>query len=82
MKKLLVIGAGFLQTFVIKKAKEMGYTVLTVDANPNAEGFAYADKYAIINIVDEQACAHEEFVVWCDFEIECFAVELFSAEFA
>ena len=56
MKKLLVIGAGFLQTFVIKKAKEMGYTVLTVDANPNAEGFAYADKYAVINIVDEQAC--------------------------
>ena len=56
MKKLLVIGAGFLQTFVIKKAKEMGYTVITVDANPNAEGFAYADKYAIINIVDEQAC--------------------------
>lgn len=56
MKKLLVIGAGFLQTFVIKKAKEMGYTVLAVDANPQAEGFAYADKYAVINIVDEQAC--------------------------
>ncbi len=56
MKKLLVIGAGFLQTFVIKKAKEMGYTVLAVDANPQAEGFAYADKYATINIIDEQAC--------------------------
>ena len=56
MKKLLVIGAGFLQSFVIKKAKEMGYTVVAVDANPNAEGFAYADKYAVINIVDAQAC--------------------------
>ncbi|MBE7001280.1 MAG: ATP-grasp domain-containing protein [Ruminococcaceae bacterium] len=56
MKKLLVVGAGFLQAFVIKKAKEMGYTVVAVDANPNAEGFAYADKYAVINIVDAQAC--------------------------
>lgn len=56
MKKLLVIGAGFLQTFVIRKAKEMGYTVLSVDANPSAQGFVYADKYAVINIVDEKAC--------------------------
>lgn len=56
MKKLLVIGAGFLQSFVIRKAKEMGYTVLAVDANPNAEGFAYTDTHAAINIVDEKAC--------------------------
>ncbi len=55
-KKLLVIGAGFLQTFVIKKAKEMGYTVLAVDANPDAEGFLYADDHAVISIVDEKAC--------------------------
>lgn len=51
-----MIGAGFLQTFVIKKAKELGYFVLAVDANPNAEGFAYADAHAVINIVDEEAC--------------------------
>ena len=56
MKKLLIIGAGFLQSFVIKKAKEMGYSVLAVDANPNAVGFQYADKYAVINIVDREAC--------------------------
>ena len=56
MKKLLVIGAGFLQSFVIKKAKEMGYYVLAVDANPNAEGFAYTDAHATVNIVDEKAC--------------------------
>ena len=55
-KKLLVIGAGFLQSFVIKKAKEMGYFVLAVDANPNAEGFAYTDTHAAVNIVDEKAC--------------------------
>ena len=56
MKNLLMLGGGFLQTFVIKKAKQLGYFVHVLDANPNAEGFKYADKYAAINIVDEEAC--------------------------
>lgn len=56
MKKILVVGAGFLQSFVIQKAKMLGYKVLAVDADPNAVGFRYADEYAIINIVDENAC--------------------------
>lgn len=56
MKKILIIGAGFLQSFVIKKAKSMGYETLTVDADPNAVGFQFADKHAVINIVDEKAC--------------------------
>lgn len=56
MKKILVIGAGFLQDFVIRKAKSMGYETLAVDANPDAVGFKHADKYKVINIVDEKAC--------------------------
>ena len=56
MKKVLVIGAGFLQTYVIRKAKEMGYITFAVDANEKAPGFAYADDHAVINIVDEKAC--------------------------
>ena len=56
MKKVLIIGAGFLQKFVIQKAKSMGYITLAVDANPDAVGFEYADGYAVINIVDEKAC--------------------------
>lgn len=56
MKRLLVIGAGFLQDFVIQKSVEMGYETLTVDADPNAIGFSHAHKHALINIVDEQAC--------------------------
>lgn len=56
MKKILVIGAGFLQKFVIQKAKSMGYITLAVDADPNAVGFECADRYAVINIVDEEAC--------------------------
>lgn len=56
MKKILIIGAGFLQKFVIQKAKSMGYVTLAVDADPNAVGFSCADKHKVINIIDEKAC--------------------------
>lgn len=56
MKKIMIIGAGFLQTYVIKKAKELGYYTVAVDGNPKAEGFKYCDEYKEINIVDEVAC--------------------------
>lgn len=51
-----MIGAGFLQTFVIKRAKDLGYRVICVDGNPEAPGFAYADDYAVINIVNAEDC--------------------------
>lgn len=56
MKKLLMLGGGFLQKYVIRKAKTLGYCVLCLDADPNAVGFAIADEHAVINIVDEEAC--------------------------
>ena len=56
MKKLLVIGAGFLQDFVIQKAVSMGYETLTVDADSEAVGFQHAYKHAVISIVDQDAC--------------------------
>lgn len=56
MKKVLIIGAGFLQNFVIEKAKTMGYEVYAVDADPNAIGFKHANHYGVVNIVDEKAC--------------------------
>ena len=56
MKTLLMLGGGFLQNFVIQKAKQMGYRVLVLDADPNAMGFRNADEHAVINIVDEEAC--------------------------
>lgn len=55
-KTLLMLGGGFLQNFVIKKAKEMGYCVHVLDADPHAMGFQDADEYSVINIVDEKAC--------------------------
>ena len=56
MKKILIIGAGFLQTFVIRKAKEMGYYVFCVDGNPLADGFKFADEYQVIDITDKEKC--------------------------
>ena len=56
MKKLLIVGAGFLQSFVIQKAVSMGYETIAIDANPNADGFLYAHKHAVIDIVDKEAC--------------------------
>ncbi len=56
MKKILIIGAGFLQSFVIRKAKEMGYYTIAIDKNPNSIGFLYADEYGVVDIVDQDAC--------------------------
>jgi biotin carboxylase len=56
MKKLLMLGGGYLQSFVIKEAKRCGYYVYVLDADPHAIGFEHADEFAIINIVDEEAC--------------------------
>lgn len=56
MKKIMIIGAGLLQSFVIKRAKELGYSTVCVDGNPNAVGFQYADDFKVINITDKEAC--------------------------
>lgn len=56
VKKLLMLGGGFLQHYVIKKAKSMGYYVYCLDADPNAIGFQYADEYAVISIIEKEAC--------------------------
>lgn len=56
MKKILIIGAGFLQSFVIRKANELGYHTIAIDKNPNSIGFTYADEYGIVDIVDQETC--------------------------
>ena len=40
MKKIMILEAGILQLPAIKKAKEMGLSVIAVDMDPNAVGFA------------------------------------------
>lgn len=52
----MIIGAGFLQAFVIKKAKDLGYRTLAIDKNPCAVGFEIADECSAVDIVDLDAC--------------------------
>ena len=56
MKKVMIIGAGLLQQYIIERAKELGYVTVAVDGDKNAPGFKYADYYKIISIVDEEKC--------------------------
>lgn len=56
MKKVLVIGAGRLQTKTIKLVKELGYYCLCVDGNPESEGFKIADEHRNIDVLDTEAC--------------------------
>lgn len=56
MKKLLILGAGFLQSFVFKKANQLGYHTIAADKNPKSIGFQYADEYGIIDIVNPEEC--------------------------
>ena len=51
-KTLLFIGAGVYQTKGILKAKELGYRVVAVDEDVNAEGFEHVDNFLNINIFD------------------------------
>ena len=51
-----MLGGGFLQNFVIKKAREMGYYVYCLDADQKAVGFESANESAVINIIDLEAC--------------------------
>ena len=39
MKKIMILGASILQLPAIRKAKEMGLQVITVDMDENAIGF-------------------------------------------
>lgn len=54
MKRLLVVGASILQLPAIKKAKEMGIWVGTVDYNPQAIGGSYADEFREVSTIDEK----------------------------
>lgn len=56
MKKVMIIGAGLLQMYVIKRARELGYITVVVDGDKDAIGFKYADYYRIISIVNQEEC--------------------------
>lgn len=54
-KTLLCVGAGIYQIPGIQKAKQMGLRIIAVDGNPQAEGFALADKHYALDVLDAGA---------------------------
>ena len=56
MKKILFLGAGFLQSYAIKTARKLGYEVHAIDGSAGAVGFEDANFHATINIVDIESC--------------------------
>lgn len=56
MKKILVVGGGAYQVPLIKRITELGHKAYCIDGNPAAAGFAYADGFENIDILDRDAC--------------------------
>lgn len=55
MKKILMLGGSLQQVVAIKKAKAMGYYVITVDYCPDNPGHKFADEYHNISTTDKEA---------------------------
>lgn len=54
MKKLLMLGGAFSQIPAIKKAKELGYYVITCDYLPKNPGHEFSDEYVNISTTDKE----------------------------
>jgi biotin carboxylase len=55
MKRLLMLGGADIQVSGIKKAKELGYYVITCDYLPNNPGHKYSDEYFNVSTTDKEA---------------------------
>lgn len=54
MKTIMMLGAGLLQIPAIRKAKELGLSVIAADYDPGAPGFQYADVCLPVSTLDEE----------------------------
>ena len=55
MSKILMLGGAYSQVPAIKRAKEMGYYVITCDYLATNPGHAFGDEYADISTTDKEA---------------------------
>lgn len=55
MKKIMMLGANFFQMTAIKRAKELGYYVITADYLPKNPGHQYADESYNVSTLDKEA---------------------------
>lgn len=54
-KRVLILGAGFLQSVALRSAKELGLYVIAVDGNPNAVSKDLADEFYPIDLKDTES---------------------------
>ena len=54
-KKIMVLGASYLQSFIISKIKEMGHKAIALDGNPNCDSKDFADRFYACNTTDKEA---------------------------
>jgi biotin carboxylase len=52
VKRVMILGASRYYARSIRRARAIGYQVIAVDRNPQAEGFAAADDRAVVDITD------------------------------
>lgn len=55
MRKILMLGGAYSQIPAIKRARELGYYVITCDYLPANPGHAFGDEYAEISTTDKEA---------------------------
>ncbi len=53
-KKVMVLGASYLQSFIIRKIREMGHEAIALDGNPNSDARGLADKFYHCNTIDKE----------------------------
>jgi phosphoribosylaminoimidazole carboxylase (NCAIR synthetase) len=51
---VFILGAGVMQIPAIRAAKEMGWTVVAADANPEAPGTKLADRFLAVDLKDAE----------------------------
>lgn len=51
-KRILIVGAGWDQTPIIRAARQQGYYVIAVDGDPEAYGFQFANRYYTVSTRD------------------------------
>lgn len=56
MKKILFLGAGFLQSFAIQRARELGYYTIAIDELADSVGFDYANQRVNMSVNNIEGC--------------------------
>ena len=54
-KRIMVLGASYLQVPLLQEAKKLGYYVAVLDMNPEAIGIQYADEFFNVSTIDVEA---------------------------